>query len=105
MADKQRFRFIEKPKAKGGKTSILLAILSIVLMMTSFVVSFLFAGAGSTLLGAMGLCAFGLAIYGFVLGLMGLNQKRVDHKLAFIGTLACGFLGIMWLAIYFVGLK
>lgn len=105
MADKHKFRFIEKPKAKGSKTAIGLAIASALLMIGAFLISFIFQGAGSTTLGAMGLCAFGLSVYGFILGLLGLNQRKVDHRPAFVGALLCGFLAIMWLAVFFVGLK
>lgn len=105
MADQQRFRFISKPTAKGGKASIILAVVSGVIMLASVIVSFLLEGNGDTLLGAFGFCAIALAFYGFILGLRGLNEKKVSHRLSFIGTVASGLAVILWLAVFFVGVK
>lgn len=105
MADAQKYRFIPKPVAKGGKMSIIMAVVSGVMMLASILVSFLMEGKGDTILGAMGLCAIALAFYGFILGLKGLNEKKVAHKLSFIGTVASGLAVILWLAIFVIGAK
>ncbi len=105
MSDNRKFRFITKPKASGGKESIALAVVSVVIMAAAVLVSAFMGGEGSVILGALGLCAIGFAIYGFILGLKGLNEKKVDHKLSFIGTLGSGLAGILWLAIFFLGIK
>lgn len=105
MANKQKFRFVSKPVARGGKLSIALAVVSGVIMIASMIVSFLYGGNGGSILGALGLCAILLAGYGFVLGIRGLNERKVDHMLSFIGTVTSGLAVILWLAIFFVGLK
>lgn len=105
MADDRKYRFLNKPVAKDGKLSIGLAVTSGLIMLVSILISFFMEGNGDNVLGALGLCAIGLAFYGFILGLRGLNQKKVDHKLSFIGTVACGLAVILWLAIFFVGAK
>lgn len=105
MADNQKYRFISKPVAKDGKFSIILAAVSGVIMLVVILISFFMEGNGDSVLGAAGLAAIALAFYGFILGLRGLNQKKVDHKLSFIGTVASGLAVILWLAIYFVGAK
>ena len=83
--------------------SIIMAIVSGAIMLAAVIISYAMEGSGDALLGAMGLCAIALAAYGFILGLRGLNQKRVNHKLAFIGTVASGLAVILWLAIWFFG--
>lgn len=103
MADNQKYRFIPKPVAKDGKASIGLAIASGAIMLVSIIMSFVMEGNGDHILGAMGLCAILLAAYGFLLGIKGLNEKNVAHKLSFIGTVASGLAVILWLAIFFVG--
>lgn len=85
--------------------SIALAIVSGAVMLASILISFFMAGKGDTILGALGLGAIALAFYGFILGLQGLNQKKVDHRFSFIGTVASGLAVILWLAIFFVGMK
>lgn len=105
MADNQKYRFISKPVAKDGKLSIGLGCVSFLLMLATIFISFFMEGKGDIILGAMGLCAIALAFYGFILGLQGLNQKKVDHKLSFIGTVVSGLAVILWLAIFVVGAK
>lgn len=105
MSRKQKFRFTTKPVARGGKLSVILAIASGALMLASMILSFLFEGNGGTILGALGLCAILLAGYGFVLGIRGLNERKADHMYSFIGTVSSGLAVILWLAIFFVGLK
>lgn len=85
--------------------SIALSIASAVIMIAAIIFSFVKGGEGSTIIGAMGFVSIALAAFGFALGLIGLSQKKVDHKLSFIGTVAAGMIGILMLAIYFVGLK
>ena len=105
MSNKQKFRFASRPEAAGGRLSITLAVVSGVIMLASMLVSFIYEGRGGSILGALGLCAILLAGYGFVLGLKGLNERKVDHMLSFIGTVTSGLAVILWLAIFFVGLK
>ena len=105
MADAQKYRFIPKPVAKGGKMSIALAIVSGAIMLVTILLSFFMEGKGDTILGACGLAAIALAFYGFILGLKGLNEKKVAHQYSFIGTVASGLAVILWLAIFFMGIK
>ena len=105
MADNQKYRFLSKPVAKDGKLSIILGGVSFAIMLASIIISFFMEGKGDNVLGALGLCAIALAFYGFILGLRGLNQKKVDHKLSFIGTVTSGLAVILWLAIFVVGAK
>ena len=105
MAENQRFRVIQKPMAKGAKASIVFAIVSAAVMLASIIASFLLEGKGEHILGAIGFAAILLALYGFILGLKGLNEKKAAHRLSFIGTVASGLAVILWLAIFFVGMK
>lgn len=105
MANKQKFRFVSKPSAQGGKQSIALAAVSGAIMIACMIVSFLYEGNGGSILGALGLCAILLAGYGFVLGIRGLNEKKVNHTHSFVGTVTSGLAVILWLAIFLVGLK
>ena len=105
MAENQKFRFVSKPTAKDGKASIIIAVLSAAVMLAAIMISFANGGQAEVVIGAMGLCAIGLAIYSFLLGIFGLNEKNVDHKLSFIGTIAGGLAAILYLAVFFVGVK
>lgn len=105
MSNKQKFRFVSKPVASGGRLSIALAAVSGGIMVASMIISFIYGGNGGSILGALGLCAILLAGYGFVLGIKGLNERKVAHMMSFIGTVTSGLAVILWLAIFFVGLK
>ena len=105
MSKRQKFRFTSKPSASGGRLSIVLAAVSGGIMIASMIVSFIYEGNGGRILGALGLCAILLAGYGFVLGINGLNERKVDHMKSFIGTVTSGLAVILWLAVFFVGLK
>ena len=105
MAKKYKYSFTRKNEAKGGKEALVLAGISFAAFLVLIIVSFAFSGNGGTVLGAVGLCAMILAIYGFYLGLKGLSERNAGHRHATIGTLAAGGMSILWLALFLAGVK
>jgi len=105
LADKQRFRFISKPVAKGGKLSAALSAASAGFMVAAIIISSVMGGEAGTITGGLGFCGTLLAVVAFILGIKGLGEKNVSHKLSFIGSVAGGLAAILWLAIFFVGIK
>ncbi len=106
MAKKYKYSFTRKNEAKGGKRKRWCLPESLSLLSVLIIVSFAFSGNGGTVLGAVGLCAMILAVYGFgILGLKGLSERNAGHRHATIGTLAAGGMSILWLALFLAGVK
>ena len=105
MAKRYKYSFSGKNEAKGGTEAIVLAAVSFAAFLVLAIVSFAFSGAGGTALGAVGLFAMILAVYGFYLGLKGLSERNTGHKYATIGTIAAGGVSILWLALFLAGVK
>lgn len=105
LADNQKFRFISKPSAKGGKLSVVLSAASAAFMVAAIIISSVKGGEAGTVTGGIGFCGTLLAAVAFVLGIRGLGEKNVSHKLSFIGSVAGGLAAILWLAVFFVGIK
>ena len=105
MAKKYKYSFTRKNEAKGGREAVILSAVSLALFLVLIVVSFCYAGEGGPILGAVGLVAMLLALYGCYLGLKGLVEKDTGHRLSAIGTICAGVMSIVWLALFLVGVK
>lgn len=105
MAKRYKYSFTRKNEAKGGREALVLAGISFAAFLVLIFVSFAFSGNGGTILGAVGLFAMILAVYGFCLGLKGLSERNTGHRYAAIGTIAAGGVSILWLALFLAGVK
>ncbi len=94
----------KKYAAKGVVSSVCGGISAGVLCVASLC-SLAFHGNGGIYLGAMGLAAFGISIYGFALGLKGFSEKHRDQKFCKIGSMLNGVIMIIWLALFLAGLS
>ena len=71
----------------------------------SVLLPLVFHGKGGMSVGAMGLAAMALSVYGFVLGLRSFSQKNRNQLYCKIGAVANGSLMVLWLALFFVGIS
>ena len=106
MANEKRYRFLKKTVPREGKIAAGLAGSSAFLLALTSFISFLRGGNGGPPVGALGLMALMLAGYGFHVGLTALqNHEGASSRVTILGTLAAGIMTVVWLGLFFVGLR
>ena len=71
--------------------------------MIDAVISFTFGGQAGVYVGAVALFAMLTAVYGFYLGLKSFGEIKVSHSRSVIGSVSCGVLAVLWLALFLIG--
>ncbi len=103
MAKKRyKYSFTKKRHTRGGVESSILALMSGLLFFGAAICSLVMSGQGGMYLGAMGILALGLSVYGFILGAeklfgtepcISLQQDRFRGQRRADGHLDCAFFG------------
>lgn len=99
---KYKYAFARQKHSQKGVISTIFAGVSLGLFGISSLCSL---SKGGMYLGAMGLAAMALSVYGFVLGLRSFSQKNRNQLYCKIGAVANGSLMVLWLALFFVGIS
>lgn len=105
MAKKYTYSFARKKQSEEGVISSILAGISLFLFLAAAVLSGLAGGKGAVYLGAMGLAAMGISIYGFVIGLKSFSRKDRSYRYSKMGSIANGVIMIGWLALFLIGVS
>lgn len=100
-----RYSALKPKSSKEGKISLGMAVLSGGLLLFCVIASALSAGKGTAYIGAVGLGAGLFALYGTVLGLKALQEKKNRSRLTIAGAIISGILFVLWLAVFIIGLK
>ncbi|MBR2765609.1 MAG: hypothetical protein IKE03_06480 [Blautia sp.] len=103
MAKRYRYAFTRKKEAAGGKWSVAMAVISVLLLPASVFYAFLNGGDKPYITGGLCLLAALLSVYGFFLGLGSFKEKNTGHLASIVGSLANGVISIVWLGIYLSG--
>lgn len=101
----KRFKYTSrlKPETQGGSAAVLMGGISGVLFIIGAITAFI--GWSSNVLGVIGLMGILLAVCGFFIGLHSFSEKDKNHRYSTIGSLACGIIAVIWLAVYLVGIR
>lgn len=102
---KYKYAFARQQHSQKGIISTVFAGVSLGIFCISSLCALIFHGKGGIYLGAMGLIAMVLSIYGFVLGLRSFSQKNRNQLYCKIGAVANGSLMVLWLALFLVGIS
>ena len=106
MARKRyKYSLTNKNYAAGGVVSTGCAGISLGLFCLAALCSMAYHGNGGPYLGALGLAALGISIYGFIMGLRGFSEKHKSQRFCKIGAMSNGVIMILWLALFLVGLS
>ncbi len=103
MADKRKYSFVEKKDSKGGKLSLLFALISALCFLVLVVISFLREGNAGPYVGAIAIGAMLLAIYGFRVGMQSFGEKDVSPSYSVVGAILSGVVMIGYLALFLNG--
>lgn len=104
MADKKKYRFVEKVQSRDGKLATGLAGASVLIFIIVVAISFFKGGQAEGFVGGLALTAALLAGYGFYVGMRSFSEKNVSARYSLIGSISCGILMIGWLTLFFAGL-
>lgn len=100
-----KYDFTKQNHSVRGRISVLFGGISLGLLAVSSVCSLLLHGKGGIYLGAMGLLAMGLSMYGFVLGLKSFSEKNRNLFWCKIGAVGNGILMVAWLSLFLIGIS
>ena len=92
MFKKTRLRFSDKEYTIGGVLSSALAVISFIVFGYSVSLSFRARGEGSQQVGAYGLLALILAVFGLIFGLFSYKEQDKRYGASFFGTFINGII-------------
>jgi len=101
---KSRYTFIKKV-APAAKESLIFSVASLGLLVLDIVLSCAMKGSGGAVLGAIGLFAMLVAMYGFYLGIRAVSDRGTNYLITALGTIFAGIMSIIWIGIFFLGLQ
>ena len=99
-----KYKLLKKKHSPRGILSTVLGGISMLLFLAEVFCAIVFHGNGGLYLGAMGLIAIALSVYGFILGLTSFSDKERDLFYCKAGALGNGVLMVIWLALFLAGL-
>lgn len=99
-----RYQIVKKRYTVGGKQSTIFAGISVFLLLVALLGSLLQGGEGGMYLGAIGVAAIGISVYGFFTGLKSFSEKNRDFFYSKLGAIGNGILMICWLTLFLIGL-
>ena len=104
MFKKTRLRFSDKEYTIGGVLSSALAVISFIVFGYSVSLSFRARGEGSQQVGAYGLLALILAVFGLIFGLFSYKEQDKRYGASFFGTFINGIIVVILVLVILVGL-
>ena len=104
MADKRRYRFAEEKDSKGGKQSLLLALISVLAFVVCVILSFAKGGTAGPYVGAISIAAMLLAVYAFRIGMQSFGEEGVSPTSSVVGAIISGIVVVGWIALFLAGI-
>lgn len=104
MAKKMMYSFAEKKHSVIGIISTIMGVISLAMLLAIVVVSYYMWGNAGIYAGAVGVCGIVFALAGFILGIASFSEKDIKYKYPKIGSILCGIMFAIWLAIYLIGI-
>ncbi|MDO4478634.1 MAG: DUF6142 family protein [Lachnospiraceae bacterium] len=101
----QRFVFVKKKHAKGGREATILAAVSAVLFVAAIIISWFSGGKAGVIVGGMALVACLLGIFGFVVGMKSFQEPDVSPLFSIIGSIGSGVIVVIWLTLFLAGIR
>lgn len=103
MAKKMMYSFAEKKNSVNGIISTIMGGISTVLLLAAIYSSYYMRGNAGIYAGAMGLSGMLFSFAGFILGIISFKEKNIKYKYTKMGSIMCGVVFAIWLAILLTG--
>lgn len=101
---KEVFKFTVKSHSVKGIAAAALGCIGALGLLVLFVLSSVYRGNGSIILGAAGVIVFILTVTGFILGVRACTEKEIYYTAPIIGMVLNGILSIVLFILYITGL-
>lgn len=99
----RKIRFTDKKHPTRGVISFLIAVVSLIFMISLFIGSSRAAGNGGIAYGYLGLLNFAIAVAGFVMALRCYKLEDIYMTTPAIGSVVNGCIALIYLFLYFLG--
>lgn len=103
MANEKKYKFAEKSHAQGGIWSLSLGGAALFLLGVASVISAVARGEAGISIGAVGLVAMLLSVYGFFIGMRSFREPGASTLFPVLGSLVSGITSVLWLAVLLMG--
>ena len=101
---KEMIHFSGRRHTKLGICSMVIGIFSILGLLAASILSGIYHGQGGIILGAAGIGLFALSVFGFVLSYKSFKKKDIFYRFPIVGAVLNGFMTILLLVIYILGI-
>ncbi len=101
---KDSFKFSGRSHSVRGIISVGLAVVALLTIVISSIISAISHGNGSMALGAIGIVAFIISLVGFILGIKGSLEKEIYYTAPIVGMIMNGLLFLFYFVLYVVGI-
>lgn len=101
---KDNFKFSGRSHSVRGLISVSLAVVALLSIVISSIISAISHGNGSLILGAVGIVAFIISLVGFILGIKGSMEKEIYYTAPVVGMIVNGLLFMFYFVLYVVGI-
>ena len=104
MISKSKLRFSKKEYTIGGIISTTLALLAIVVLGYSVHISYSARGMGTEIVGALGMLALIISLFGFIFGVLSYKEQDKHYGASSFGTFTNGLILILLILFILIGL-
>lgn len=101
---KDVFKFTGRSHSVKGIAAAVIGGIGVISLLVLFILSSVYRGDGSILLGAAGMIVFALTITGFILGVRACTEKEIYYTAPITGMVINGILSIVLFILYITGL-
>lgn len=101
---KEMIHFSGRRHTKLGICSMVIGIMSILGLLAASILSGIYHGQGGIILGVAGIGLFALSVFGFVLSYKSFKKKDIFYRFPIVGAVLNGFMTILLLVIYMLGI-
>lgn len=102
---KYKYSFAPDAQSGNGVFATVAGAVSLALFLVVCILSLLRGGDANAAVGAIGLFGFLFSVYAFIVGIRSLREKKVNHRFCIVGSIASGIMSVIWLALFFGGIK
>ncbi|MFT4145122.1 MAG: DUF6142 family protein [Mobilitalea sp.] len=102
--NKEMIHFSGRRHAKTGVAAAIVGVVSVIGFLTLSILSGVAGGHGGFVIGIIGILLFALSVFGFVLSYRTFQKKDIFYRFPIIGALLNGFMSILMLALYIIGI-
>lgn len=99
-----KYKFSDKSPTLGGTISTIIGVVALITFIWGVYVSFKAKGYAGAEVGACALIAFILSVIGLIIGLMSFKEDDKFYLVSKIGSLMCGILLVIMIAIFLMGM-